>query len=261
MSGLVMQQHELKYVCFGWGVLTILFLFLLQSNSKLKLVRSLAVCEESSSPFVDGLLESQVGLEWVKLWSVEAQKIHILLELMSCPGLVGLSAKNFPQEAAFEGSCHACEHCLYVYSHNPSLMRNHLHQLPGHPQVLKLCRLNAPENGMALHVHKAHGVLAMGRKFLCKPFSCSSGCSDWKQPAHREVICTALQRRSPSVVTMGSDREAESWRWAAVSEALRTCLLWRDHMGWAFSAHTSFRSTGWCSVRRSELAHCRSGCG
>uniref|UniRef100_A0A8C7E829 R3H domain containing 2 n=1 Tax=Nothoprocta perdicaria TaxID=30464 RepID=A0A8C7E829_NOTPE len=30
-----------------------------QSNSKLKLVRSLAVCEESSSPFVDGLLESQ----------------------------------------------------------------------------------------------------------------------------------------------------------------------------------------------------------
>uniref|UniRef100_A0A8C6J9M6 Uncharacterized protein n=1 Tax=Melopsittacus undulatus TaxID=13146 RepID=A0A8C6J9M6_MELUD len=29
------------------------------SNSKLKLVRSLAVCEESSSPFVDGLLESQ----------------------------------------------------------------------------------------------------------------------------------------------------------------------------------------------------------
>ncbi|XP_010212889.1 PREDICTED: R3H domain-containing protein 2 isoform X4 [Tinamus guttatus] len=30
-----------------------------KSNSKLKLVRSLAVCEESSSPFVDGLLESQ----------------------------------------------------------------------------------------------------------------------------------------------------------------------------------------------------------
>uniref|UniRef100_A0A8C3QFK3 SUZ domain-containing protein n=1 Tax=Cyanoderma ruficeps TaxID=181631 RepID=A0A8C3QFK3_9PASS len=29
------------------------------SNSKLKLVRSLAVCEESSGPFVDGLLESQ----------------------------------------------------------------------------------------------------------------------------------------------------------------------------------------------------------
>ncbi|XP_027656209.1 R3H domain-containing protein 2 isoform X10 [Falco biarmicus] len=30
-----------------------------KSNSKLKLVRSLAVCEESSSPFVDGLLETQ----------------------------------------------------------------------------------------------------------------------------------------------------------------------------------------------------------
>uniref|UniRef100_A0A8C3QEG2 R3H domain containing 2 n=1 Tax=Geospiza parvula TaxID=87175 RepID=A0A8C3QEG2_GEOPR len=30
-----------------------------KSNSKLKLVRSLAVCEESSGPFVDGLLESQ----------------------------------------------------------------------------------------------------------------------------------------------------------------------------------------------------------
>nr|XP_010308962.1 PREDICTED: R3H domain-containing protein 2 [Balearica regulorum gibbericeps] len=30
-----------------------------KSNSKLKLVRSLAVCEESSSPFMDGLLESQ----------------------------------------------------------------------------------------------------------------------------------------------------------------------------------------------------------
>ncbi|XP_042652329.1 R3H domain-containing protein 2 isoform X3 [Tyto alba] len=30
-----------------------------KSNSKLKLVRSLAVCEESSNPFVDGLLESQ----------------------------------------------------------------------------------------------------------------------------------------------------------------------------------------------------------
>lgn len=63
VSGLVMRQRELKCVCFGRGVLTILFLFLLQSNSKLKLVRSLAVCEESSSPFVDGLLESQVGLE------------------------------------------------------------------------------------------------------------------------------------------------------------------------------------------------------
>ncbi|KAH0629006.1 hypothetical protein JD844_010735 [Phrynosoma platyrhinos] len=30
-----------------------------KSNSKLKLVRSLAVCEESSNPFVDGLLETQ----------------------------------------------------------------------------------------------------------------------------------------------------------------------------------------------------------
>ncbi|KAL7989892.1 hypothetical protein Chor_012558 [Crotalus horridus] len=30
-----------------------------KSNSKLKLVRSLAVCEESSSPFVDGPLETQ----------------------------------------------------------------------------------------------------------------------------------------------------------------------------------------------------------
>uniref|UniRef100_A0A8C0G9Y4 R3H domain containing 2 n=1 Tax=Chelonoidis abingdonii TaxID=106734 RepID=A0A8C0G9Y4_CHEAB len=33
--------------------------FVFQSNSKLKLVRSLAVCEESSSPFVDGPLEAQ----------------------------------------------------------------------------------------------------------------------------------------------------------------------------------------------------------
>lgn len=32
-----------------------------QSNSKLKLVRSLAVCEESSAPFADGPLETQVG--------------------------------------------------------------------------------------------------------------------------------------------------------------------------------------------------------
>ncbi|KAG6923134.1 R3H domain containing 2 [Chelydra serpentina] len=32
-----------------------------KSNSKLKLVRSLAVCEESSSPFVDGPLDAQVG--------------------------------------------------------------------------------------------------------------------------------------------------------------------------------------------------------
>ncbi|XP_053552851.1 R3H domain-containing protein 2-like, partial [Bombina bombina] len=31
-----------------------------KSNSKLKLVRSLAVCEESSGPFMDGTLESQV---------------------------------------------------------------------------------------------------------------------------------------------------------------------------------------------------------
>lgn len=39
------------------------FFYLFQSNSKLKLVRSLAVCEESSGPFVDGLLESQVSPE------------------------------------------------------------------------------------------------------------------------------------------------------------------------------------------------------
>ncbi|PIO35754.1 hypothetical protein AB205_0018520, partial [Aquarana catesbeiana] len=36
-----------------------LFTPFLQSNSKLKLVRSLAVCEESSGPFVDGCLEPQ----------------------------------------------------------------------------------------------------------------------------------------------------------------------------------------------------------
>lgn len=40
-----------------------LFFYFFQSNSKLKLVRSLAVCEESSGPFVDGLLESQVSPE------------------------------------------------------------------------------------------------------------------------------------------------------------------------------------------------------
>ena len=39
----------------------IFFFFPPQSNSKLKLVRSLAVCEESSAPFVDGPLETQVG--------------------------------------------------------------------------------------------------------------------------------------------------------------------------------------------------------
>ena len=39
----------------------IYFFFPPQSNSKLKLVRSLAVCEESSAPFVDGPLETQVG--------------------------------------------------------------------------------------------------------------------------------------------------------------------------------------------------------
>lgn len=38
----------------------VLFVFS-QSNSKLKLVRSLAVCEESSAPFADGPLETQVG--------------------------------------------------------------------------------------------------------------------------------------------------------------------------------------------------------
>lgn len=62
-----MQQHELLSVLSDLDVLTALFLFLFQSNSKLKLVRSLAVCEESSSPFVDGLLESQVGLKSDKL--------------------------------------------------------------------------------------------------------------------------------------------------------------------------------------------------
>lgn len=62
-----MQQHELLSVLSDLDVLTALFLFLFQSNSKLKLVRSLAVCEESSSPFVDGLLESQVGPKSDKL--------------------------------------------------------------------------------------------------------------------------------------------------------------------------------------------------
>lgn len=37
------------------------YLVFFQSNSKLKLVRSLAVCEESSAPFADGPLETQVG--------------------------------------------------------------------------------------------------------------------------------------------------------------------------------------------------------
>ena len=36
--------------------------YVFQSNSKLKLVRSLAVCEESSTPFADGPLDAQVGL-------------------------------------------------------------------------------------------------------------------------------------------------------------------------------------------------------
>lgn len=33
--------------------------YVFQSNSKLKLVRSLAVCEESSTPFADGPLDAQ----------------------------------------------------------------------------------------------------------------------------------------------------------------------------------------------------------
>jgi len=61
----------------------VLSLLLFQSNSKLKLVRSLAVCEESSSPFVDGLLESQVGPEADKPRSMGAQKIAFFLELGS----------------------------------------------------------------------------------------------------------------------------------------------------------------------------------
>jgi len=77
---------------------------------------------------------------------MEAQKIHILLEVMSCPGLVPLRAKSFPQEPAFEGSGRACEHCSYVYSRNPPLMRNCLHQLTEHLQLLKLCRFMAPKN-------------------------------------------------------------------------------------------------------------------
>ena len=36
-------------------------IYFFQSNSKLKLVRSLAVCEESSAPFADGPPETQVG--------------------------------------------------------------------------------------------------------------------------------------------------------------------------------------------------------
>ena len=50
------------YVCVCVCVCVyIFFFFFFQSNSKLKLVRSLAVCEESSAPFVDGPLETQVG--------------------------------------------------------------------------------------------------------------------------------------------------------------------------------------------------------
>lgn len=97
-----------------------LFLLLFQSNSKLKLVRSLAVCEESSSPFVDGLLESQVGPEPDKLCSGGAQKIPFFLELLSYPGLPTPRAKEVPREAVLEGGARPWYHCLYVHSHSPS---------------------------------------------------------------------------------------------------------------------------------------------
>lgn len=81
-SALGMQLQEFK--CEFWLRCCnhSLFFYLFQSNSKLKLVRSLAVCEESSGPFVDGLLESQVGPEGDKFGSVEAQEIHVLLEMI-----------------------------------------------------------------------------------------------------------------------------------------------------------------------------------
>uniref|UniRef100_A0A8B9Q7H1 R3H domain containing 2 n=1 Tax=Apteryx owenii TaxID=8824 RepID=A0A8B9Q7H1_APTOW len=54
-------RQESQVMCASWLRCpnSLFFFSPLQSNSKLKLVRSLAVCEESSSPFVDGLLESQ----------------------------------------------------------------------------------------------------------------------------------------------------------------------------------------------------------
>ena len=50
-----------EFQMFPKGVCVCIYIFFFQSNSKLKLVRSLAVCEESSAPFADGPLETQVG--------------------------------------------------------------------------------------------------------------------------------------------------------------------------------------------------------
>ena len=65
-TGIIIYIYIYIYMCVCVCVCVYIFFFF-QSNSKLKLVRSLAVCEESSAPFVDGPLETQVGPLWVSI--------------------------------------------------------------------------------------------------------------------------------------------------------------------------------------------------
>lgn len=81
----------------------------------------------------------------------------------------GSECQEFPTRGCFWRKL-SCEHCSYVYSHNPSLMRNHLHQLTGHPNNLSCAGLMPPKMQRHFMFTKPLGFWPWEGSFYASPF-------------------------------------------------------------------------------------------